>query len=107
MTKQLISRLSDVSRWIAAIEDCSATESATPEAAPRRLRPARSHAPTERRGPSAKALRPQTPIKNFYLSGQDIVTCGIGGALFGGVLTASAITKRNVLGEILERTASR
>ncbi|MCB0033015.1 MAG: NAD(P)/FAD-dependent oxidoreductase, partial [Anaerolineales bacterium] len=30
-------------------------------------------------------LRPQTPLKNFYLTGQDIVTAGIGGALMSGV----------------------
>lgn len=39
-----------------------------------------------------KELRPKTPIKNLYLTGQDIVTCGIGGALMGGLLTVSAIT---------------
>ncbi len=47
------------------------------------------------------ALRPQTPIKNFYLSGQDVVTDGIGGALFSGILTASAMLKKNVLKNIL------
>lgn len=31
----------------------------------------------------------QTPIKNFYLTGSDVVTAGIGGALMGGVLTAT------------------
>ncbi|MFT5054280.1 MAG: all-trans-retinol 13,14-reductase [Granulosicoccus sp.] len=40
-----------------------------------------------------KELRPRTPIKNLYLTGQDIVTCGIGGALMGGVLTAAHVTK--------------
>ncbi len=39
-----------------------------------------------------KELRPRTPIKNLYLTGQDIVTCGIGGALMGGVLTAAHVT---------------
>lgn len=48
-----------------------------------------------------KFLRPHTPIKNFYLTGQDIVTAGIGGALFSGVLTASAITKKNLLKKIM------
>jgi all-trans-retinol 13,14-reductase len=45
-------------------------------------------------------LRPRTPIKNFYLTGQDIVTAGVGGALFSGVLTTMAMTGKNVLKEI-------
>ncbi|MGB0522961.1 MAG: phytoene desaturase family protein [Flammeovirgaceae bacterium] len=48
-----------------------------------------------------KFLRPQTPIKNFYLTGQDIVTAGVGGALFSGLLTASAITKKNLLKKVM------
>ncbi len=40
-------------------------------------------------------LQPRTPIKNLYLTGQDVVTAGIGGALFAGYLTASAITGKN------------
>lgn len=40
----------------------------------------------------SKDLRPRTPIKNLWLTGQDIVTCGIGGALMGGLLTAAAVT---------------
>ena len=42
-------------------------------------------------------LKPRTPIKNFYLTGQDIVTAGVGGALFSGVLTVMAITGKNIL----------
>lgn len=41
-------------------------------------------------------LRPKTPIKNFYLTGQDIVTAGVGGALFSGLLTVSAMTGKNL-----------
>ncbi|WP_299466224.1 NAD(P)/FAD-dependent oxidoreductase [uncultured Microscilla sp.] len=48
-----------------------------------------------------KFLRPHTPIKNFYLTGQDIVTAGIGGALFSGLLTTSAITKKNLLKKVM------
>jgi len=42
-------------------------------------------------------LKPRTPIKNFYLTGQDIVTAGVGGALFSGALTTMAMTGENVL----------
>ncbi|MDW5290910.1 NAD(P)/FAD-dependent oxidoreductase [Formosa sp. PL04] len=45
-------------------------------------------------------LKPKTPIKNFYLTGQDIVTAGIGGALFSGVLTCLAITGKNILKKV-------
>jgi len=51
-----------------------------------------------------KFLRPQTAIKNLFLTGQDISTCGIGGALMSGVITASAILKKNVAGEVLANT---
>ncbi|OGP15744.1 MAG: FAD-dependent oxidoreductase [Deltaproteobacteria bacterium RIFCSPLOWO2_02_FULL_50_16] len=46
-------------------------------------------------------LRPHTPIKNLFLTGQDIVTAGIGGALFGGILTAATVLKRNVMSDIM------
>lgn len=46
-------------------------------------------------------LKPKTPIKNFYLTGQDVVTAGVGGALFSGVLTSTAITGKNTLKRIL------
>ncbi|GAB2516653.1 phytoene desaturase family protein [Microbulbifer agarilyticus] len=36
-------------------------------------------------------LRPKTRIKGLYLTGQDIVSCGVGGAMFGGVITAQSI----------------
>ena len=46
-------------------------------------------------------LQPRTPIKNFYLTGQDIVTAGVAAALFSGVLTTAAMTGKNVLKKIL------
>ena len=36
-------------------------------------------------------LHPETPVKNLYLTGSDIVTAGVGGALIGGLMTASAM----------------
>ena len=36
-------------------------------------------------------VRAETPIKNLYLTGQDIATCGIAGALLAGVITASRV----------------
>ena len=44
-----------------------------------------------------KFLTPRTPIRKFYLTGQDIVTAGIGGALFSGLLTASAMSGKNFM----------
>ncbi|MEZ6090204.1 MAG: NAD(P)/FAD-dependent oxidoreductase [Pirellulaceae bacterium] len=41
-------------------------------------------------------LRPQTPLRNLFLTGSDICSPGVAGALFGGLLTASAITGRNL-----------
>ncbi len=46
------------------------------------------------------SLRVHTPIKGLYLTGQDIISVGIGGALFSGVLAASSILKTNFLSAI-------
>ncbi len=45
-------------------------------------------------------LRPQTPIKNLFLTGQDTLTVGVGGALFSGVITASTLLKKNFMSKI-------
>ena len=47
-----------------------------------------------------KFLEPRTPIKNFYLTGQDIVSAGRGGAMFSGVITASAMQGKNLIKRI-------
>lgn len=36
-------------------------------------------------------LHPITPVKNLYLTGSDVVTAGVGGALMAGVMTACAM----------------
>ena len=46
-------------------------------------------------------LKPKSPIKNLYLTGQDIVTVGVTGALFSGLLTTSSVLKKNLMKEIL------
>jgi all-trans-retinol 13,14-reductase len=48
-----------------------------------------------------KSLRPHTGIKNFYLTGQDISTAGVVGAMAAGLLTASAVLKKNLMKKIL------
>lgn len=40
---------------------------------------------------SQKWLRPKTRIKGLYLTGQDIMSCGVAGAMYGGVVTAQSI----------------
>ena len=57
---------------------------------------------------AARRLRPHTPIANLFLTGADICTAGVGGALMGGVLTATAITRKNMITAMLrERGAGR
>uniref|UniRef100_A0A3P9H3Y2 All-trans-retinol 13,14-reductase n=1 Tax=Oryzias latipes TaxID=8090 RepID=A0A3P9H3Y2_ORYLA len=41
-------------------------------------------------------MRPQTPLKNLYLTGQDLFTCGFGGALAGALSCGSVILNRNL-----------
>ncbi len=36
-------------------------------------------------------LHPQTPIKNLYLTGSDVMTAGVGGALMGGVMSTISL----------------
>ena len=52
-------------------------------------------------------LKAETPVKNLYLSGQDVSTDGIIGALMGGVLSASRVLGKNVIEEVLARYAEK
>ena len=36
-------------------------------------------------------LRPKTKIRGLYLTGQDVLSCGVGGAMFGGFLCAVSV----------------
>jgi all-trans-retinol 13,14-reductase len=47
-----------------------------------------------------KWLKPKSEIKNLYLTGQDVLTVGVTSALFSGLVTASAITKKNLMKEL-------
>lgn len=48
-------------------------------------------------------LRPQTTIPGIYLTGQDVATNGIGGALYAGVLAGSAILNRDCLSHLIRQ----
>ena len=50
-------------------------------------------------------LRPRTRVPGLYLTGQDITSCGVAGALMGGVLTASSILGKNLLAQIASSPA--
>ena len=57
-------------------------------------------------------LKPQTSIKNLYLTGQDVCTLGFTGALMGGILTSHSIlgygsildiiTDRNLINDLIK-----
>ncbi len=53
-----------------------------------------AHTPARFRDP---LLHPQTPIGNLYLTGADVSTAGVMGAMVGGALTANVILRRNLL----------
>merc|ERR1712226_676175 len=47
-------------------------------------------------------LRPQTDIPGLYLTGQDILSGGFTGALFGGLLSAQAVLGRDVMTDLIK-----
>ena len=55
----------------------------------------------ERFSPITTAMmRPNTPIPGLYLTGQDVSTCGLTGAMQGGLLASTVILKRNLMGDL-------
>ncbi|MCA6060328.1 NAD(P)/FAD-dependent oxidoreductase [Thalassolituus sp. ST750PaO-4] len=46
-------------------------------------------------------LHPVTPVKNLYMTGADVMTAGVGGALMAGMMTACAMQGRKA-GEVLK-----
>lgn len=54
-----------------------------------------------------RSLCAQTPVRNLFLTGQDLTLLGVTGALFGGVVAASAILRRNLAGTVTRPLAAR
>jgi len=51
-----------------------------------------------------RSLGVRTPVRNLFLTGSDACTLGVAGALFGGVMAASAILRRNLMGKVSRPT---
>jgi all-trans-retinol 13,14-reductase len=47
-----------------------------------------------------RSLGARTPIRNLFLTGADACTSGVAGAMFGGVIAASAILSRNLVAKV-------
>jgi all-trans-retinol 13,14-reductase len=54
-----------------------------------------------------RCLTPRTPIRNLYLTGQDVVSLGITGALLSGFVTASAVLRRNLMSTLAKTAPKR
>lgn len=48
-------------------------------------------------------LRAKTPVEGLFFTGQDIMTNGIGGALFSGIMTANVLLDENIFMKIMTK----
>ena len=62
-----------------------------------------NHTPARFRLP----LRAETGIPGLLLTGQDLVSCGVAGAMFGGAITASVAMRSGVARQVLSRALRR
>jgi len=51
-------------------------------------------------------LGPRTSVRGLYLTGADVTSAGVTGAMMGGVLSASAILRRNLMSEVRKGAGS-
>jgi len=47
-------------------------------------------------------LRPKTDIEGLFLTGQDVLSCGFTGALWGGLLSAQQVLGRNIMADLIK-----
>jgi all-trans-retinol 13,14-reductase len=47
-----------------------------------------------------RALGARTPLRNLYLTGQDVASLGVVGAMYGGAISASAALGKNLMGAL-------
>jgi all-trans-retinol 13,14-reductase len=54
-----------------------------------------------------RSLGARTPVGSLFLTGADTCSLGVAGAMYGGVITASAVLKRNLSAKVSAKTRSR
>jgi len=47
-----------------------------------------------------RGLGARTPIRGLYLTGQDVSSLGVVGAMFGGIIAASVAVGRNLMAAV-------